>query len=141
MTKEETFEYNKRCAKFLNVMEFETLGNNQYRIDVTTFTLDEETDPVKYFEDVYCNPDTNTRYKYDWNCIMQIIEAIEKLEFGKQKYKFQVVIQNNSCVIEQPYCFNSIRNYAETKNEAVVQSINQFLIWYNEQDIKQRSIV
>lgn len=49
-----------------------------------------------------------------------MVEAIEKLGHT-------VDIWNNVCVI--PHLKKSV---SETKKEAVVQAINQFLIWYNE---------
>ena len=66
-----------------------------------------------------------TCYHSDWNLIMEVVEDIETLGY-------QVNIQNNHCLIQKSESFGGSRVYAENKKEAAVQAINQFLIWYNE---------
>jgi len=116
MIQQEILEYNKRCAEFL--------GWNK-------------THPKIKDWHIYITPIGHISYDKmlfhsDWNWIMEVVEAIEKL-------KYLVVIQSNFCQIQEigtkkndfkPYIIASI--YSNDKKEAVVQAINQFLIWYNE---------
>lgn len=71
------------------------------------------------------------KFHSDWKWIMEVVKAIEKL-------RFLVVIQSNFCQIQEigakannfkPLIIASL--YSNTKEEAVVQTINKFLIWYN----------
>lgn len=73
------------------------------------------------------------QFHSDWNWIMNIVEAIEELK-NKDGYRFQLLIQDSHCVIEESNkIFDSNqRVYASTKKEAVAKAINKFLIWYNE---------
>lgn len=72
------------------------------------------------------------QFHSDWNWIMMVVEAIENYSNTVEGYKYQVDIQNNHCLIERSDCCGGKRFYSKTKKEAVVQAINQFLIWYNE---------
>ena len=70
------------------------------------------------------------RFHSDWNWIMEVVEAIEKLGYYTK----------NECIRNVNY-FNiyELKNNEETfygsgnnsKKEAVVQAIYQFLKWYN----------
>lgn len=110
MTNEEILQYNKMCAEFL--------GKKTHKNKIV---LD-----YKDFSGVNPNGEVWTEMKYesDWNCIMKVVEAIEGSGY-------QVDIQNNHCFIQKSESFGGSRVYAENKKEAVVQAINQFLIWYN----------
>jgi len=68
---------------------------------------------------------TTLQFHSDWNWIHEIVEAIEKLGYT-------VAIWDNVCVI--PHLKKCI---SETKKEAVIHAINQFLIWYNENKTNQ----
>ena len=65
---------------------------------------------------------------------LEVVEAIEKLD------DFYVQIEENACYIydiskfdnEQTNAFIKVDINTTSKKEAVVQAINQFLIWYNE---------
>lgn len=66
----------------------------------------------------------------NWNFLMEVVEAIEKL-------KYLVVIQSNFCQIQEigtkennfkPLIIASL--YGKDKKEAVVEAISQFLSWY-----------
>jgi hypothetical protein len=128
MTAEEIFEYNKRCAEFLGWKQIKDLEN-----------IVEENEHLKdcwylpYTELVFWNTDV-LKFSTDWNWIHNIIEAIEKL-------KYLVVVQSNFCQIQEigtkennfkPLIIASL--YGNSKTESVVESINQFLIWYNEKN-------
>lgn len=106
MTQEEILEYNKLCAEFLGL-----------KLSGPGF-------PSGYFY----------KQDYDWNWIMEVVEAIEKL-------KYLVVIKSNFCQIQElgnrennfnPKIISSL--YSKSKQEAVIQAINQFLIWYNNEN-------
>lgn len=65
----------------------------------------------------------------NWNWIMEMVEAIEK-----KRYEIDIF---SNCV---EICDTPDENYitesvGKTKKEAVVQAINQFLIWYNNQNL------
>lgn len=112
MTQDEILQYNKRCAEFLGV----TLHESQL------------TMPHSHF----------TGYHSDWNWIMKVVEAIEKLIFNVRITIACVTIENafdNDSNLSPIYKFHSIQGEFQTKKEAVVQAINQFLIWY-EQSMK-----
>lgn len=121
MTHEEILEYNKRCAEFLTI-------NEELKNELSAYPLQEYSYLCSYANSAFIcdredNP-SNTVWDYckfhsDWNWIMEVVEAIEKLGHI-------VDIWNNVCVI--PHLKKCI---SETKKEAVVQAINQFLIWYN----------
>lgn len=85
---------------------------------------------VKLF-DSYYYPCTDKFYS-DWNKIMEVVEAIEKLSI-----KYVVGITDNSCDIHSVFVkdlsFNTyVKNGVLNKKETVVQAINEFLIWYKQ---------
>ena len=145
MTQEEIKEYNKRCAECLGYVnttptdkDFNIHENNKGKMIETNFT--------------------NVFIK-NWNWIMKVVEKIETTEILlDEKYKkgflknsthgnviFSITYDNReefkgwlssvSIELEHPYIYDSL-NYEisrfKTKKEAVVHAINQFLIWYNE---------
>lgn len=59
------------------------------------------------------------KFHSDWNWIMEVVEAIEKKAWVNIK----------GCAVD----ISTIANLnAPTKKEAVVEAINQFLIWYEQ---------
>lgn len=73
---------------------------------------------LEILKDEYCYdyPDFHS----DWNWIMEVVEAIEK----KAAW-----VSIKGCAVD----ISTIANLnAPTKKEAVVQAINQFLIWYEQ---------
>ena len=123
-------EYNKLCAEFLRMYQ---------------------TDDGRYWE-VTNNSVTNwyveeLRFDSDWECIMEVVEAIENLKtetssFGFYIYpksSFVVVIKNYTFEIGdggisvEPLKFNDSEYInSKSKKEAVVHTIWKFLNWYNE---------
>ena len=110
MTQEEINNYNRRCAEFLGYMN---------------------TTPTDKDFNIYQNKDgkmlesMSMKFHSDWNWIMEVVEAIEK-----KGYEIDIF---SNCV---EICDTPDENYiteavGKTKKEAVVQAINQFLIWYN----------
>jgi len=115
MTQQEILEYNKRCMKILE-MEYEIHSNTYRYKDLITTTL---------------------QFHSDWNWIHEVIEAIEKLFINYGKYSniqrnsdsfaIQITSKETNKIIFYETCEY---NMCENKKEAVVQAINQFLIWY-----------
>ena len=109
MNQQEILEYNKRCAEFLG---YEISENKE------CFKL-----PTK-------NGWINLNiFHSDWNWIMEVVEAIEKVadwtleclnySDGSRNYQMMIPLSNTNVIFKD-------------KKEAVVQAINQFLIWYKE---------
>lgn len=125
MTQEEIIDYNRRCAEFLGMNNDALLLAKQIEKNTGICHL---------------------KFHSDWNWIHEIIDAIEKLKTETSTFDFY--IQPKSVLIKeernysfekrdggrtsQPLKFNdSVWITGKTKKEAVVQAINQFLIWYN----------
>ena len=123
MTQEEILEYNKMCAEFLGW----TIDQDEI------LTVPEE---CKVKPQIYWPAYKNLLFHSDWNWIMEVVEAIEKLKFNVRITIACIKIENafdNDSNLSPIYKFHSIQGEFESKKEAVVQAINQFLIWYNEQ--------
>ena len=115
MTQQEILDYNKKCAKFLG-----------WKIDSDEILSVPETCKVK--PQIYWPAYQNLIFHSDWNWIMEVVEAIEKLG-----YKFQLGWNITALVSLVPNTSAKIAFIeSENRKEAVVQAINQFLIWYNE---------
>jgi hypothetical protein len=104
MTQEEILQYNKMCAEFLNLHRDKEVAI--YNLNAYQYDF--------------------LKFHSDWNWIMEVVEAIEK-----KGYEIDIF---SNCV---EICDTPDENYiteavGKTKKEAVVQAINQFLIWYNE---------
>lgn len=133
MKQEEILEYNKRCLSFLGR-------------ELSEISYIEESTNIEYYRDQTFE---DLEFHSDWNCIMEVVEAIENLpngrwfvhvstgesypvvriEDGNEIPQFDVMVNVNNCV-----------GYGEhlhlTKKEAVVKAINQFLILYKDYGIK-----
>ena len=128
MTQEEILDYNKRCAEFLGI----STGYFKSEIDCPTpeykwmctyanctYEMQKEDFPLLSVWDYL-------KFHSDWNWIMEVVEAIEKLADwtleclnypdGSRNYQMMIPLSET----------NIINN---DKKEAVVQAINQFLIW------------
>jgi len=105
MTQEEILDYNKLCAEFLNLHRDEEVAIYKFNAY-----------PYEYL-----------RFNSDWNWIHEVVEAIENKGYD-------VFINGLYCRITDSGMtdFEIESGAATTKQEAVVQAINQFLIWYNE---------
>lgn len=118
MTQEEILDYNKRCAEFLNA-KYEPESHRyvfQKQLTDTEYTLRKST---RHHREQMC-------FHSDWNWIMEVVEAIEQLE------NVRVKMLQNSCDIFVIDKDKFITVTKTSKQEAVVEAINQFLIWYNE---------
>lgn len=117
MTQEEIVDYNKRCAEFLG---FKYHEGSEYWTTLlwggNGFTL------------------RQMRFHLDWNWIMEVVEAIEKLGYESLTGGSEYYYPEKGMRYIQSFIKDDITIYqeAKTKKEAVVQAINQFLIWYND---------
>ena len=121
MTKQEILDYNKRCAEFLGYVNTTPTDKD--------FNIYENKKGMIIGKKIYTMLETmSMQFQSDWNWVMEVVEAIEKL-------KFRVEIKSVSCCIYKnsvlKFSFYGIKDKS-SKKEAVVQAINQFLIWYNE---------
>ena len=128
MTQEEILEYNKMCAEFLGIKL-------------------EDTYPInwKEFKHLFNSFEKSLKFHSDWNWIMEVVEAIEKLGHNFTVTCNEVYIDSNILssrnVINGGVMNSHDEKYFPTiiqvteeffsKKQAVVQAINQFLIWYN----------
>ena len=127
MTQEEILEYNKRCAEFL-------------KWEFTTFK--EVYNHINDFKGNQYDSLEELQFHSDWNWIMEVVEAIEKL-YDHPNKEISVDIRAGQIeIFQRPYRLED-NDYHEliylddgyinnSKKEAVVKAINQFLIWYNE---------
>ena len=114
MTTKQILEYNKRCSEFV-VKEI-----------ITDF-IDTQMDLIG---------SDALQFHLDWNWIMEVKDKICKLslidEFNTQ---YDSVAKGYNVNITPAYKDSFLGFYTETcetEKEAVVQAINQFLIWYKE---------
>lgn len=108
MTPQETLEYNKRCAKFLG---YKCSVNEQYELpNMMTFPPKENSN-LCHTAKVCCVEDMI--FHSDWNWIMEVVGAI--CFYYKDKEVPQIHLFNMPIF---------------TPKKAVVEAINQFLIWY-----------
>lgn len=121
MNKEEIYNYNNRCAEFLGYVNTTPTDKD--------FNIYENEKGMIIDNKIYTLLETmSMKFHSDWNWIMEVVEAIEELDIV-------VLIGKNTCVIEQPYGktnldLKSIKR--DSKQEAVVEAINQFLKHYEQ---------
>ena len=149
MTEQETLEYNKRCAEFLGWKE----TTEQFKIDWVGCKTKERLDRLnkQYIPILEKNgdvlfPDFNViNFHEDWNWIMEVVDAIEKLGYQFDITGNEVGVNSNIMTMENISTGGTMNSYNRSyyptiisiceeeysKKEAVVQAINQFLIWYN----------
>lgn len=139
MTQEEILEYNKRCAEFLG-----------YKL----ITPDNRKNPERWSSSYWEHPsksntaplgrilgqDEYLEFHSDLNWIMEVADEIFAQGFRKYSYTHE---EHSRCVFTdmaisyQKHEFGGGNIVADsgkctTEKEAVVQAINQFLIFYNE---------
>jgi len=129
MNEKEILEYNKLCVE--EALGLKCSVNGQYELPKMMIFPPKKGSNLCYTAKVCCVEDM--QFHSDWNWIMEVVEAIEKLT-KKDGYGYEILITNSLCVIEETNkIFDSNqRVYAKTTKEAVVQAINQFLIWYEQ---------
>ena len=136
MTQQEILEYNKRCAKFLGAIDNThewgfMLQPNELNLSFDLFNkkLFSNDEGSGWFV-------KDLKFHSDWNWIMEVVEKIQTLD----KLGGIVMIQQGRCRITSRMAGDNTV-YADVsyyylhgmrkQKEAVVQAINQFLIWYN----------
>ena len=126
MNEQQILEYNKRCAKF---MGYQVMTEKSFLM----YEYPKGTDLSKVYID------TTLVFHSDWNWIMEVVEAIEKLEFRVEIAYNQVDLEcmrpdldRFSTHINLHDCDGYGQDLDLTKKGAVVKAITQFLIWYNE---------
>lgn len=119
MTQEKILEYNKRCAEFLGWKLVINPFNNQkseyfYKHNGYSF--------IKNFEWDY----RQMLFNSDWNWIMELYLKIRTVKFKLPKEEY------GSYLVSK--IIDGFALYFKDKSvkDVVVQAINQFLIWYNE---------
>jgi hypothetical protein len=119
MNQQEILDYNKRCALFLG---------KEYKHNkiVSPFTHFSGQNPTgKIWEEC--------RFHSDWNWIMEVVEAIQKIII---KNDDEFCIEFYEGLPDKPKTFVSITENIQSENnnpkEAVVEAINQFLIWHEQ---------
>jgi hypothetical protein len=122
MNKQEILNFNKRCAEFLGA-KVTDLGGAQKAIYYPILGGSHYAHKLKFHS--------------DWNWIMEVVEAIEKL-FDSNIY-FKISWNNVVIGIATQYelayntGFEGVEIHREiNKKEAAIQAINQFLIWYED---------
>ena len=125
MIQEEILEYNKLCAEFLDAIYSEAAEawgfGNAKNIGSKMFhgVMYHNVIEAQRFE-------KELKFHSDWNWIMIMVENIV------EKTKFKTI---DECSEDEWYATIGVTRLPITsKKEAVVQAINQFLIWYNEQN-------
>lgn len=123
MTNKEKVVYTENCLKLLGY-KCVTPDNKNFKIYVG------ESNNIPNSVDA----NLSEEFLKNWNWIVEICEAIEKLDNLDSKYasNYNVVIDCFGCTIETTGYVNKIvvtvDNY--NKKEAVVEAVNNFLIWY-----------
>ena len=142
MTQEEILQYNKRCAEFLDIVTEEPhwVEFNKFMPNSIAMSYGRR----HHIEQL--------QFHSDWNWIMEVVEAIENLLDGTRPFKYGKLddlsfnIGNESVKVKASFWTNpntvdgnywSYFKYNKkfdkvSKKEAVVQAINQFLIWYEQ---------
>lgn len=133
MTQEEILEYNKRCSKFLGQI------SQPFKFPQFEYIKSDGD-----YSDIFF--DNQLKFHTDWNWIIEVVEAIEKLGYQFDITDNEVGINSNIMSMENISTGGTMNSYNRSyyptiisvceeeysKKEAVVQAINQFLIWYNE---------
>lgn len=149
MNSKEIIEYNERCANFLNYKfsqnyeNFDDYYSEWVKMDDGVWYKDEDFVKKQNSSIYYVKVDGVVLKKYnyllkfdsDWNWIMEIVEAIEKLGLNFKIGSYWITIET----IESEIMWKSL-NIPHSqltddfnKKEAVINAINQFLIWYKKQ--------
>jgi len=144
MNQDEILDYNIRCAKFLgwkiiSKNEFNLLGENSY----TGENKDVKWGIIEFL-----------KFHSDWNRIHEVLDAIEEKLDGTRPFKYGKLdsldfsISNHSVKVKALFWTNpdaisgnhwSIFKYNKkfgklTKKEAVVQAVDAFLKWNEQQN-------
>ena len=129
MKQEEILDYNKLCAEFLG---WEYIDKDQHSQAYENYGW--------WVKRIYHNNidarnncnwkgfNQNLKFHSDWNWIFEVVEAIEKLGYYTKNECIRNINYFNIYELEN----NEATFYGtdNSKKEAVVEAINQFLIWH-----------
>ena len=124
---QEIKEYNKRCAEFLGYVNTTPTDKD--------FNIYKNEKGMIIGNQIYTMIEPmSARFHSDWNWIMEVVEAIEKLGYESLTGGSEYYYPEKGMRYIQSFIKDDMTIYqeAKTKKESVVQAINQFLIWYNE---------
>ena len=132
---EEILQYNKMCAEFLGAIyseHAEAWGfGNAKNIGSKMFhgVMYHNVIEAQRFE-------KELKFHSDWNWIMEIVTKIQLLEIVHDNTRsYDSVFKEYECTFSPAYKthdFGYIVGKSKTsEKDAVVEAINQFLIWYN----------
>jgi hypothetical protein len=125
MTQEEILEYNRRCTELLfpELIDIDDTGI----WGINTYLIENKKSKYEILSGHWSNIfiDIDLKFHSDWNWIMEVVEVVLKLPNIKKQ---EDTTQQSKRIVMQAYL-------GRANKEAVVQAINQFLIWYeNETD-------
>lgn len=135
MTTEEIKNYNKLCAEFLDwiYVPSNKLLDEKYK-NINQSGWYSKIPPLKatkVFINYYKGRTVkDLKFHLDWNLIIDVVEAIEKLGYYIRFYKETCKIGNLDYLplMENMDIIVNIDDI--NKKETVIKAINQFLIWY-----------
>lgn len=140
MTSEEVLEYNKRCAKFLEwkkclTHEFDKYGYCETVDGFITPFDNRVADPqiLEYNSSIYEYAIKDLQFTISWDWVMEVIEKIK--ETITEWDHIYTMSPEEQKVDYQLFKEDSIANRIEhltmyADKEAVIEAINQFLIWH-----------
>ena len=129
MTQEEILQYNKRCAEFLGAIYSdyaEAWGfGNAKNIGSKMFG------GVMYHDVIQAERfEKELKFDSDWNWIMEVKNHIIGLGYCWFQFPDTIQINENFTISSKSIC--KVRFDKLQEKEAVVEAINKFLIWYEQ---------
>lgn len=125
MNEKEILEYNKRCAMFLGYKILSKPYKGAVTVQEGCYNPMFLHDRIEG-ESWYVYPEFHS----DWNWIMEMVEAIEKL--GETDKTYGTLVDITTTYVKIDKVLIDLKLIPITKKEAVVDAINQFLIWYEQ---------
>ena len=141
MIQEKIHEFNKRCALFLDGTDntfnhyFFPMENDEVNL---SFDIFDET--------LFSNNGGSTwkikdlKFHSDWNWIMKVVEKIQKTNLVVIINKYCRIHETTKTTFNDIIAVKGVKIFSEviSTKEAVIQTINEFLIFYYEKgNIKQ----
>lgn len=141
MKQNELIEFNKRCSKIL--------GYSNPISDRDFYFVEKDNDENSIFSKLI-ELNFEKRFYSDWNWIMEIVKLIQSKkvdftinslwnEFNQKSYtQVSVVKRVGEMSKDRKAIYNTVNVYEKnssgfrTPEEAVVDAINKFLIWYEQ---------
>ena len=128
-------EYNKRCAEFLGARFFN--ATKDYELYGVLECIGDGENEERFFTI------QNMKFHSDWNWIMEIVTKIQSLAVVHDNTRtYDSVFKEWICTFSPSFKTHDF-GYIEGKSkasekEAVVQAIDEFLIWMNENKETQK---